>query len=145
MATHHEIRSDPAMPSAESRSQGTLEKLLKAAAQLNPRELEHFVTRLLVLRAQRIAPGLAKEEARLLGQINQGLPPADQKRYDELTSKRQAEALSTEEHQELLRMIDRIEQADAERVGALGRLAQLRDVSLESLMEDLGIHAPAYG
>jgi len=133
------------MPSVEKRSHRHLEELLKAAAQLSTRELEHFVARILALRAQRAAPSLAKEEARLLGKINRGLPPTDQRRYDELTAKRKAEALSSEEHRELLDMIDRIEQADAERVRALASLAQLRDVSLEALMDDLGIHAPAYG
>ncbi len=133
------------MSPVEKRSQGSLEELLKAAARLSTRELEHFVARVLALRAQRVAPSLAKEEARLLAKVNRGLPPADQRRYDELKAKREAETLNPEEHQELLDMIDRIEQADAVRVGALARLAQLRDVSLEALMDDLGIRAPAYG
>ena len=123
------------MSRVEKRSQRELEELLEAAARLSTRELEQFVARVLALRDQRVAPGLAKEEARLLGTINQGLPPSDQQRYDELTARRRAQTLSTEEHRELLGMIDRIEQADAERVGALARLAQLRDVSLEALPE----------
>ncbi len=87
----------------------------------------------------------AKEEARLLRQINRRLPAADQQRYEELTSKLRAETIGPEEHQELLALINRIEQAGAERIRALTSLAQLREVSVDALMKDFGIHAPAYG
>ncbi len=133
------------MPPVEGRSRRNLEELVRAAAQLGTRELESFVARVLALRAQRLAPSLAKEEARLLKEINRGLPAADQQRYDELTSKLRADTLGSREHQELLALIDRIEHADAERIRALTSLAQLRDVSVEALMSDLGIHGPAHG
>ncbi len=133
------------MPPTEGRSRIRLEELVKAAAQLGTRELESLVAKVLALRAQRLAPSLAKEEARLLRRVNQGLPAADQQRYEELTSSLRAETIGSEEHQELLALIERIEHADAERVRALASLAQLRRVSVEALMSDLGIHAPAYG
>ena len=41
-------------------------------------------------------------------------------------------------------LIDTIELADAERVQALGTLAQLRNISVKTLMETLNIHQPAY-
>jgi hypothetical protein len=85
-----------------------------------------------------------KKEAELLQRINQGLPPDVQQRYDELTAKRRAETLIPEEHQELLALVDHIEQADAERVRALIELAQLRNVSVTTLMAELGIRRPAY-
>ncbi len=112
---------------------------------MGTRELESLVARVLALRAQRLAPSLAKEEARLLREINRGLPAADQQRNEELTSQLRAETIGPEEHQELLALIDRIEHADAERIRALTSLAQLREVSVDALMSDLGIHAPAYG
>ncbi len=65
------------MPLVEGRSHNRLEELVQAAAQLGTRELESFVARVLALRARRLAPSLAKEEARLLQEINQGLPAAD--------------------------------------------------------------------
>jgi len=132
------------MPSPEARSPVSLEELLRGVAQLNVRELEHFVSRVLVLRAQRLAPSLAAEEARLLEKVNQGLSPFERQRYDELTAKRRAETLTSEEHRQLLDLIDQIEHADAERVRALTVLAQLRDVSVETLMADLGIRSPGY-
>lgn len=128
--------------SAENRSQANLEELVQAATRLGTRELEQLVAKVLVLRAQRLAPSLADEEARLLRKVNQRLPPKDQRRYEELASKLEAETLVSEEHQELLALIERIEHSDAERVRALTGLAQLRAVPVDTLMRDLGIHIP---
>jgi Rad3-related DNA helicase len=132
------------MPSVELRSQVSLEELLNAVAQLEVQELERFVARVLALRGQRVAPSLTGEEAGLLQQINQGLSPVEQERCDELRARLQEETLGREEHRELLALIDRIEHADAERVRALSELAQLRGVSVEALMADLGIGPPTY-
>ena len=54
------------------------------------------------------------------------------------------ETLTSNEHQELLALIDRIEEADAERVQALANLAELRNVSITALMDELGILPPSY-
>ncbi len=132
------------MATVEVRSQVSLDELLNGVAQLDTPALEHFISQVLTLRAKRIAPSVPKEEAELLQQINQGLPPDVQQRYDELTAKRRAETLTPEEHQELLALVGRIEQADAERVRALTELAQLRNVSVTTLMAELGIRRPAY-
>lgn len=132
------------MPTIEVRSQVTLDELLSGVAQLETPELESFVVRVPTLRAQRVAPCLPQAEAGLLEQINQGVSPETQQRYDDLTAKRRAETLTSEEHQELLTLIDRIEQADAERARNLSALAQLRKVSLTTLMGDLGIRPPDY-
>jgi len=91
-----------------------------------------------------IAPSLPGEEAELLHKINQGLPSDVQQRYDELVGRRRAETLTSAEHRELLALIDRIEQSDAERVQALTELAQLRNISVATLITELGIHPPAY-
>jgi uncharacterized protein YydD (DUF2326 family) len=132
------------MQNVEIRSRVSMDELLNGVAQLDTPELEQFISQVLTLRAKRIAPSLPEEEARLLEKINQGLPPDVQQRYDELTAKRRAETLTPEEHEELLDLIDRIEQADAERVQALAELAQRRGVSITTLMAELGIRRPAY-
>jgi hypothetical protein len=132
------------MATVEVRFQVSPDELLNGVAQLDTPALEHFISQVLTLRAKRIAPSVPKREAELLQQINQGLLPDVQQRYDELTAKRRAETLIPEEHQELLALVDRIEQADAERVRALIELAQLRHVSVTTLMAELGIRRPAY-
>jgi len=80
-----------------------------------------------------------ESETKLLQEINRSLPPHIQQRYDELTARRREETLTLTEHEELLALIDRIERADAKRMRALTKLAQLRDVSVTALMSKLGI------
>ena len=132
------------MPTVEVRSHVSMDELLNGVAQLDTGELDQFVSEVLTLRAKRVAPGLPEGEARLLRTINQGLPTDMQQRYEELEGKRRAETLAPEEREELLAMTDRVERADAERVQALGELAQLRGVPVPALMAELGIRPPAY-
>jgi hypothetical protein len=133
------------MPTIEIRSQVSVNDLLNGVAQLNTSDLDQFVAQVLTLRAKRVAPSVSKQEAELLETINRGLTADTQQRYSELTAKRQAETLTDTEHQALLGLIDHIEQADAERAQALGKLAQLRNMPVKALMETLNIRPPAYG
>ena len=116
------------------------EQLLHAALQLPRVELEQLVTRLLMLSIQQDTPHLTQAESELLLKINQGLPPATQQTLDELIAKRQTQTLTPEEHQELIRLTASIEQADAERLQYLLELAALRNLSLDALTRQLGIH-----
>ncbi len=127
------------MSTVQGEFQLSMDELLNGVAKLDIPDLEQLISELLTLRARRVAPSLSKEESRLLEKINQGLPPELQQRYDELTAKRQAETMTSAEHQELLALIDRIERADVERVQALTELAQRRGISVVKLMAELGI------
>ncbi len=118
--------------------------LLKAAEKLSPRQLDRFLNGLLHLRAKRHAPHLSPQETKLLLRINKGIPEAQRKRYDELSAKRRAETLTDHEHRELIGISDAIEMLSAKRLEALIALAKLRHVSLDSLMNDLGITTPEY-
>jgi len=120
------------------------DKLLKAVGQLNKSELEQFVSQVIKLRAQRIGHSLSQAEAQLIVNINQGLPPEAQKRYDELIDKRREESLGSDEYCELLRITDQIENLEAQRMEYLSELARFRRVSLTELMENMGIHPHAY-
>jgi hypothetical protein len=82
-------------------------------------------------------------ESNLLQKIGQTLPTTIQQRYNDLRAKLQAETLTSAEHQELLNLTDTIEQFDAERLQYLLALAQLRQISLPELMDQLNISAPA--
>jgi hypothetical protein len=84
-----------------------------------------------------------KGETELLQKINRGLPKATQSRYNELRAKLRQGTINSQQHQELLVLIDIVEQADAERLQHLIQLSQLRQVSLSDLMHQLGIHPPA--
>jgi hypothetical protein len=130
------------MSTVQVQSQVSLDELLNGVGQLSLPELERFVTQAIALLAERKSPSLSKDEAELLIRVNQGLPLDIQKRHDELVAKRKAEALTPDEYQELLNLIDEIEKADAERAKHLVELARLRGTSLAAVMEDLGIRAP---
>jgi hypothetical protein len=116
------------------------EQLLHAALQLPRSELDQFVTRLLVLRIQHDTPRLTQGEAELLLKINEDLPLAVQQRLDELISKRQTQLLTPAEHQELIHLTEQSEKGDADRMQHLLVLAALRNVSLDEVMRQLGIH-----
>ncbi len=119
-----------------------LDQLLNGVSQLETTDLEQFVGQVSSLLAQRKAPSLPRRETELLEQINQGLPENIQSRYDELQIKLHHETITPEEHQELLSLIDPVEQVTVDRLRSLIELSQLRQVSLDELMTQLGIHHP---
>jgi hypothetical protein len=121
-----------------------LESLLDGVAQLDLAELERFALEVNHLVAQRKAPSLPKRESELLQQINQGLPDARRKRYEELNEKLLGETLEPAEHEELGGLIDEIEWFDVERLRNLIELAHLRGVPLDQLMAQLGIQRSLY-
>jgi hypothetical protein len=107
-------------------------------------ELEKFTDRVMDLRASRRAPRLSKEEADLLRKINQGLSTEAWQRYENLNQKLHEETISPEDHQEFLKLVDQIEMADAERLFHLIELSRIRRVSVDALMEQLGIRRSNY-
>jgi len=121
-----------------------LDELLNAANQLSEADLDLLVNRILWLRARRKAPTLPVEEASLLVEINQGIPPDLHQHYQNLIVKRDAETLTSEEYEELLQLSDRIELITAQRAEALVKLATLRQIPILQLLDDLGIQSPGY-
>jgi hypothetical protein len=120
------------------------DEVLNGLARLETSDLAQLVEQVIALQARRRAPSMPKNEADLLQKINQGPSPEVRRRYEGLTAKLRAETIIPEEHQELLQLIDQIELADAERMQHLIALAQLRQVSVDALMHQLGIRPPAY-
>lgn len=127
------------MPIVQVDADLSLDQLLQAVEQLSRPELEEFVPRVVAVRAKRQAPILSKTESTLLSQINQGLPADVQARYDYLIARREEEALSPDEYAELLRLTQQMEALQARRVGYLAELAQIRNISLTQLIDDLGV------
>lgn len=127
------------MPKVNIEAELSVSDLLQAIEQLSLPELEQLASRAIALKAQRNAPSLSKEEGELLLEINRGIAPEMQSRYEDLIAKRQAENLTAEEYEELLRLSDRIEVLEAKRLELLARLAQLRQTSLAALLQELEI------
>src|SRR3990172_2863170 len=101
------------MPTIQVEAQLSSDELLKAVRQLSPPELDVFVSQAITLRAQRKAPSLPEAEADLLTAINRGLPPERQNRYADLIARRRVEALTPDEHAELLHLSDQMEELEA--------------------------------
>jgi hypothetical protein len=132
------------MPTIQIEADLSSEQLLSAARQLPRREFDQFVLRVLNLRAERGAPLLPAAESELLLKINHPVSDDLQHRYDELIARRDKRTLTLEEHEELLGLTDRIELLEAERMSHLIELAQLRQITLEELMNQLGLQPPFY-
>jgi len=90
-------------------------------------------------------PALSSEESTLLAEINTGFPPSFWQRYRQLIALREAETLSPQEQAELISLSDTVEEKNLQRVHRLLALAQLRHVSLESLIADLGLAPVSVG
>ena len=61
-----------------------------------------------------------------------------------LNEKLHEETITPDEHREFLGLVDQIELADAERLYRLIKLAQLRNVPVETLMDQPGIRQPIF-
>ncbi|NEQ25829.1 MAG: STAS/SEC14 domain-containing protein [Microcoleus sp. SIO2G3] len=109
-----------------------VESIVQVISTLSPEEQALVRQKLAIV-------SLPPSEAELISQIRQALLPDIEERYRELREKLQAEMLSVAEHQELLALTDTIEQADANRLQRLITLAQMRQVSLPDLMDQLGL------
>jgi hypothetical protein len=94
-------------------------------------------------RDQHLPPHLPRAEAQLLKRINQGLPPATWQRYRMLKQRRDAEALTPEEHSELIQLVHEVEGWNVRRLELVAELAKLRGVAFPDLVKELGLGAPA--
>lgn len=127
------------MPTINIEADISVEALVKVAEQLSPPDLQRFRSQVLALSARRAAPSVSQDEAQCLMRIAQRLPAEVQRRYDELIARRDTEALTSDEHAELLRLSQQAEAVDVLRVKALTDLAQLRGVALSDVLRQLKI------
>lgn len=120
-----------------------LDQVLRGVEMLDTPELERFFSQVGILLARRKAPSIPQREAILLQQINTPLPAQTLADYQDLSQKLRDENITPDEHAHLLTLVDVVELADAERMQHLFELAQLRNVPLDTLMQQLGIQTPA--
>lgn len=128
------------MATVQLQTEISIDSLLQGVQNLDSDTLEQFADKVLLLRAARRAQSLSVDEVLLLKEINAHLSEATQLRFAELKSKRQAEELTEAEHEELLEIVDQVEQRDVDRLQALTALAQLRNVTVRDLMQQLGLN-----
>ena len=85
---------------------------------------------------------LSRQEILLIEKINREVAAKTKERYHVLRAKMRDEAISDDEQAELLKLTNLMELANAERLKHLIELAQLRQVSLPTVMAQLGIKPP---
>jgi len=81
------------------------------------------------------AATLSQEDA-LIAIIQRRLPPQDQHCLNALRLRLADETITPVEHQELLNFVERVEQMDLERAEAMIHLAQLRNITLDAVIQE---------
>ena len=122
----------------------SLDELIKAANELDKTDLDRLFHQVVVLRAHRKLNILPEEEAQLLQKINQGMDSELRSQYQVLRKKREDETLTDSEYEMLIQLSNQIEQFGAQRLESLASLARLRQVSLSTIMDSLGIQPVTY-
>ena len=112
-------------------AQLTLPSLFQAIEQLSADDLDS-----LVAHAQSIRLRFTDEE-KLLTLVNQRLPPDEMQHLHMLSQKLEDETISESENAELLMLVQKNKELDAQRVEALVALAHKRGVPVKQLVEDL--------
>ena len=126
-------------------SENIAQSLLGNFSEMPLKELEHFINALNALAIRRRAVDSAKQDKVLLRKINQTvLSEQDMERYTYLQEKIEVENISDTEYQELLNLVDKEEKIRNKRFEYLLELAQLRNISLSELMNNLGLNVSHY-
>lgn len=123
----------------------TAAEVVNAAEDLSLPELETVIAQLMAVRARRAIEAGRSAETDLIHLIKDAIPAVVQRRYDQLKVKRRTTNLTEAEHEEFLRLIDVVEEIDAQRVQYLAQLARLRGTTVEQVMASLSLTPPPMG
>lgn len=136
------------MPSVQIKSnQYDFNEILSGLSNLNTSELEQFIKQASNVLARKKTPNPPEKELILIAKIYQALDNSTQKRYDELSTKMNAEKMgqgkiSPKEHAELLKLVAVTEQHNVEWLSSVVELAKLRKTSVDEIVKQLGIQSP---
>ncbi|MFK7932014.1 MAG: hypothetical protein AB8G22_00810 [Saprospiraceae bacterium] len=122
-------------------------QLINNAAQIGV-EPEYFITKILqqqLGQASTVDNDLAQQEKNLLEKIHLGISDEKWQRYSCLIQKREGHSISKLELEELIQLSDLVENANVERIQNLIKLAEIREVTLATLMGELGIQPRKHG
>jgi hypothetical protein len=127
------------------------QRLEECVARMTPEQYARLLAFAETLLAEGLAPSErdmaqpAMEIAELQKRIQHAFPDDLRQRLRELTHKSEVEALNPDERAEYIALAEQREEADAERLQAVIRLAQLRGVTPTQLLEEFGIGAAGHG
>ena len=120
----------------------TIEQHLREHATQQGVSLENYVMQLLALNSRKKETSKRKKdftERELLLRAQLNVLPKDLEEFYRLGSLFKSGTITNDDHERLLQLNDLVEIAHAERLKYLFDLAKLRQVSIETVMQDLGI------
>ena len=120
------------------------QQIISAAQTMPLEELEKLVGSVLAVRAERVASHLSGEETKLLRIIQKTLPGKSLKRMKELQLLRDEEKLTPQGFAELAKIIEKLEEIHAERINAVIALADLRGITFQTALQQVGLTLPDY-
>ena len=119
--------------------------LLQNFSEMPLKELEGFINALNALAIRKRAADIGNRDKFLVRKINQTvLPEPVMERYAFLQEKMEVENLPDVEYKELLTFVDKEEKIRNKRFQYLIELSQLRNISLNELMNTLGLNVSHY-
>jgi hypothetical protein len=110
-----------------------LQTLIEALPEASLLQAETLLT---ALNPDPHAAATFSQEDALIAIIQRRLPPQDQHRLNTLRLRLADETITPVEHQELLNFVERVEQMDLERAEAMIQLAQLRNITLDEVIQE---------
>jgi hypothetical protein len=121
------------------------QSLLGSFSEMPLRDLERFISELNALVVQKRVTDKGKQDKALLLKINQAiLPEPTMEKYVALQEKMEDGNISDAEYQDLLVIVSKEEKIRNKRIQYLIELSLLRGVSLQVLMNDLGLNIVKY-
>ena len=126
-------------------NQITVNELLNSVGQLSIRDFEEFFTKIQSLRAQKSPLQLNEVEHKVLKQINGSLLSAKQVRFNYLIARRDAQIITDNEFNELLKLTDDIEKSDNIRLKRIAKLADIKGFSLSDIVRIYNIKPYQHG
>jgi hypothetical protein len=127
-------------------SSQTVSDILNSIDRFDKSKFEQFYQELMALRLKKSGlPLLNAVESQLLNKINIEFDPKKWERLTYLDWKLEYGALTAKEEIESLKLAEAYEHYSVERLKSLSQLALIRQVSIDKLMEQLGINTKVDG
>ena len=113
--------------------------LLNAAETFDSNSIKQLMSELNRILEKRKKLPNSKEEQELIEQIYYATSSPTYARYKTLTVKIREENITTEEYEELMTLVPKIDDNTLIRLKNLSRLAEIREISVQEVMKQLGL------
>jgi hypothetical protein len=115
----------------------TFDDILKSVSTLETNEIMQFMHEISKIVARRKVKALSLKESELLKNINESVSTKLQNQYETLAVKLNDETITEKEHQQLLKVIAKLEESKATKLEYMIELARLRNTTLKDVAHQL--------